>query len=363
MAGDDATRRIGGLAAAILLAALLLVGIEFALSPPAGSYEVTVDLGRAGSGMSPGIDVKARGVLVGEVAEVWLEDGRAIATLTIFPDHPLPDEDRLTPVVTSKTFLGQKQIELILDGEISEPHLADGALLTVPDDQQPREPVDLFEEFAAFIAAIPASELGEVIEALGTFTTADAEIAGRNIELSEELFAFQARTADDQIERLTDLADIVDEISPRAADLNRLMRTVPEWTTLLPDRQAEIRRNLDALSSFSITFAELLEHVEPDLHELLVTGDRLGRILDPRMAEIGNIIHGAYRYGYNFGHHGGELDDGTEHAWFRIIFPVFEDLCYAVGDATDEQIEDALLAEILPNCPAPEDGPGQERDG
>lgn len=350
-----AATRIAGLAAAILAAGLLTVGIHYALSPPAGSFEVEAVLGRAGSGMGAGIDVKARGVIVGEVTDVRLEGGRAVARLTIYPDHRLPDASRLTPVVTAKTFLGQKQIELLIDGEITEPYLDPGASLAVPHDMQPREAVDLFEAFAEFIDAVPAAELGQVIEAFGTFTLRDAEIAGRNIDLSEELFAFQARTADDQLDRLSDLADVTEAVAPRADDLNRLVRTVPEWTSLLPDRQADIRRNLEALSSFSVGFAEFLEVVEPTLSQLIRTGDEIGAILDPRMVEIGNIIHGAYRYGFNFGHHGGELDDGTEHAWFRIIFPIFEDLCHEAPD----ELEEELLAELLPSCPAPEGGPGQ----
>lgn len=350
--------RIGGLAAAILLVAVGYMGIAYTLRPPSGSYEVTAVLGRAGQGLGGGTDVKARGVIVGEVTDVRLEDGHAVATLTLLPDARLPDPSRMQAVVSSKTFLGEKQLELLIDGEIDEPFLSAGDTLGTPEGTEVREPVDLFEAFGDFIEAIPAPELGQVIQAFGTFTQEDAEIAGRNLDLSDELFAFQARTADEQIDRFSDLADIIEAVEPRTGDLNRLMRTLPRWTTVLPDRQLAFRQQMEALSSFSLGLAEFLEVNESDLSRLNRLGQQVLLTIEPRVGEIGNIIHGAYRYAYNFGKHGSSLSDGSEAGWQKVLFPLFEEMCHQFPEDAQEQ----LLAEFIPHCPVPPGGPGHTRD-
>lgn len=344
------TRRILGFAVAILVVALGYVGVDTVLSPSAGSYQVTVILGQAGSGIGSGSDVKARGVVVGEVDDVRLEDGHAVATLTMFPEHRLPGPERVAAVVTSKTFLGAKQVELRLDGPVESPYLAAGDLLRVREGQPPREVQDLFAKFEEFLGAVDPGDVAAIIEAFGSFDQQDAEIAGRNIDLAGELSDFGARTADAQLDRISTLADIVETLAPRAEDLNRLNRTIPDWVSVLPDHQADVRANLEALSSFSIGFAEFLEVNETALSQLIRVGDQVGAVLEPRAHEIGRLIHGIYRYGHNFGYHGGELSDGSEHAWFRIISGnegQFEEFCEELPEE---------LQEAAPGCVA--DGEG-----
>lgn len=345
--------RIAGLAATILLVALLYIAVAYTLRPPGESYQVTVELGRAGQGMESGTDVKARGAIVGEVKDIYLNDeARAEAVLHIFPDQPLPSPDRLEARVTQKTFLGDKQVELIIDGAIEEPYLAAGDEIDIAEEA--REVQSMFEAFEEVVDAVPAPELGAIIEAFGSFTSEDAEIAGRNLDLSQELFEFQARTSDAQLDRFSDLADFAAALGPRAGDLNRLTASLPTWTSILPDRQPAFRQNMEALSDFSVGFAEFLEVAEEDISFLLRSGEAVGDVLDPRMNEIGRIVLGAYRYGYNFGMHGTTLDDGTEGGWFRILFPLFEDLCYAIQQDGGEEFA-ALFGEISPSeCPREE---------
>jgi virulence factor Mce-like protein len=346
--------RIAGFAGAVLLGALAYLGVTYTTSPPAGSYEVTVVLGdRAGQGVGAGTDVKARGVVVGEVKSVSLDqNARPIAVLTIFPDQPLPNADRIHVEIGSKTFLGPKQVELHFDGAVDEPYLASGDTLRVADGRGPREPVDMFDAFADVFEAIPGERLGELYEAFGTFTMEDAEIAGRNIELSDEMFRFHARTADLQVENLTALADILEEFAPRTDDINRLTATVPIWASLLPDRQADFRRNFESLSRFAEGFAEFLEVNEDDLSELINLGRQVLLMLEPRLDQVGEMINGLAGYSGLFLRHAGTLSDGSQWGWIRVMFPAFEELCHRAPEDFQEGMED-----IIPGCPRQPGGP------
>lgn len=351
--------RIAGFASAILVFAIGYIGIQYTLEAPAGSFEVTAVLGeRAGSGVSSGTDVKARGIVVGEVADVYIDDrARAHATLVIHPGHDLPGPDRLHPVVTSKTFLGDKQVDLVVDGPIEEPYLAAGDVIEVPEGMGPREPTDLFDAFAEVLAAIPGPELGALYEAFGTPDLQDAEIAGENIELSEQVQSFTARVADRQLDNFSRMAGLMEEIAPRGEDLNRIFRTVPTWATLLPDRQQDVRRNLEQLSSFATGFAEFLEVSEDDLSELMQRGRVTLEMLEPRIYQVGDFVYGAFRYYSNF-KHGQLLEDGSEAGFLRVLMPIFEELCAEFPEEFQESFGEA----VLPGCPPPDDSPWTQSD-
>lgn len=339
--------RVLGLALAVLLVALAY-GANHYLSEAEAGYPVTAVLGEAGTGLNQGSDVKIRGVLVGEVVALDFEDGRAIAHLEIDHDVSVPRDVEV--VVTAKTLLGPKQVELRPDGSLRAPFLEAGDVISADPEHGPTEIQDVIHELEAVFGDIPSEELAVLVEAMGSFTREDGELIARNIDQGAELADFGARTAEAQLARIGALADVVEALAPRAEDWNRLARTLPTWTSVLPDRQTDVRASLDALSSFSVALAELLEVEEDEIRRVMVLGDRIGSVIDPRMDEIGRMVQGIYRYSRMFGEHGGSLEDGTEHSWFRAH----------LGDEGEfgrfcEEIPEEM-AEVLPGCVARDGG-------
>jgi virulence factor Mce-like protein len=341
LTAGGAVQRIAGFAAAVLLIALgrlLIAGVN---QMDAG-YPITAVLGDAGVGLSEGHDVKMRGVLVGEVMQVDFQDGRAVAQLEIDENQVVPDE--VDVIVTAKTLLGPKQVELHPRRALEPPFLQAGDTIAAPDGHSPTELQDVVHEFEAVFGAIPADDLAALVDAMGSFNLDDAETFRRNLDQGAELTDFGARTADAQLARMTELADVMESLGGVTQDITRLSRSLPTWTSLLPDRQADIRAGLDALSSFSIGLAEMLEVQEPSIRELMVLGDRVGGVIEPRVHEIGEMVFGIFRYMRVFGEHGGSLNDGTEHTWFRSHL-------FAEGEAEEfcQQLPPELAA-ALPGC-------------
>ncbi|MBW3561596.1 MAG: MCE family protein [Actinobacteria bacterium] len=311
---SHAVRRLVGVTAVILL--LALSKLLFAeVSSDEGTFRVLAVLGDAGSGLQEGGDVKMRGVLVGEIIGLSFVDGEARATLQLEERYRIPRD--VVIVVTAKTFLGPKQVELRPQGPLEPPLLTPDDVLRVDAADQPVEVQEVLAQLDGLFTDIPAGDLATLVDALGSFDEQDAEVVGRNIDQGAELAAFGARTADEQIARLSALADVVDALAGTVDDFNRLNRSLPRWVSLLPDRQADVRSALDSLSAFSLTLAGFLEVERSTIRRLLVTGDAIGGVIEPRVDEIGRLVFGIYRYSRNFGEHGGSLNDGTEHAWFR----------------------------------------------
>lgn len=310
-------RRIVGTALAVLLVAgARLATVTLGAVP--GAYDVTVVLGRAaGVGLGAGSDVKLRGVHIGRVTGLRIVDGEPQATLELRPDPPVPRSAR--PVVTAKTLLGEKQLELVVAGPLDGPFLADGDRLEVAEGDEPTELDLVVSELERVLGAVDPDRLATLVDAAGAFDTDDARTLRRALDAGAELAAFGARTGEAQVDRLARLADVVSALEDRGDDLNRAVRAAPEAFGVLTDREADLAALAPALGSFAVGLAELLEHERPTLRRLFTVSDTIGTVVDPRIPEIGRMILGISRYALVFGQHGGSLDDGSEHAWFRAF--------------------------------------------
>lgn len=311
-------RRLIGTTSVVLLLALGYLGLKWRYAPPPGSYTVEAKLGRAGSGLTSGSDVKARGVKVGSVESLRYEDAEAFAVLRLDAEPRLPGPDSLTLHVTAKTLLGEKQVTLEFpDDRFDQPPFLE------PGDQlvastEPTELQTVIDELVPFIEAMDSRDLGAIIDALGQ-QRGEGERIAENIRLGQELAAFADRTAEDNLRNLAALADVAEAIRPRAEDINRLNARIDEATRVLVERQEDVRRNLEALQAFSSTLGEFLRVEEDTISRLYTTGDAIGAVLERQAPHIGNLVDGLFKYVRELGHHGIDLNDGTEAALFRIL--------------------------------------------
>lgn len=345
-------RRILGTVAVILIVAGSYLLVEVVASPPAGSYEITVDLGRdAGKGLRQGSDVKVRGVLVGTVKQIELdEDARPHATVLIRPVQRLPRD--MSAVVSSKTFLGEKQIELVpaadslADGE----PLGDGDVVHVSRDG-PTEVQQFIATLEPLLDSIDPLELATIVDTFGSFDRQDAETAARNIEVSSQLADFGAETASAQLDRLSAAATLIGELATTADDFNRLNRSLPTWASLLPDRQADIHNQFELLSTFSLTLADFLRVEADNIREVLVATTIVNAVFANQADDLARVIEGVGLYAHKLGAHGGSLNDGSEYGWFSSF----------IGNEGEiDQLCESLPPEFQEGAPAcvPDDSEG-----
>lgn len=314
------TRRIAGTAALVLVFALAFAWLTSRYQQPSGTITITAEMGNAGSGLVPGSDVKFLGVRVGRVAALDYTDGRATARIQVFPqDVCLPAPSGLELVVTAKTLLGEKQVEL----SAAEGHVAGEEPCLAEDDHvvaaaEPTELQAVIDELNRVFGAIDPDDLAAIFEAFAQ-QRGEEEVLQENIRLGSELSEFGARTAEQNIANLRKLAGIAEALEPRARDLTRLNANLDEATAILREREGDLSDTLQVTLEFSTGLAEFLETSEGIIDGLMQSGDIIGGVLEDNQDSIGSLIEGLILYGQGLGRGGLLLDDGSEWAPFKVF--------------------------------------------
>jgi ABC-type transporter Mla subunit MlaD len=217
-------------------------------------------------------------------------------------------------------------------------------VLATPPELQPIEPVAVVDQLGTLLRDIDDQQLASFFAAMAAFDLDDADRFAEGIETSAQLAEFLARTGPEQTARMGDAARALDALADATGDLTRLAEQLPDGTAVLVDNRQALSDTIDSVGPFAQTLGEFLSVEEETIGALFAVGDRIGAVVDPRMHEIGSMIHGIYRYSLMFGQAGGELDDGSVFAYFRAFLGdegQFLEIC--------EQLPDELL-DVAPGC-------------
>lgn len=300
MSGMSATARaLAGAICIALVGNVALLATLAALGRFRPTYDVDVVLGELGQGIVPGTDVKMRGVLVGEVSAIGLDDDyAATASLSLRPRYRIPE--RAVFQVTNKTLLGEKQVEVVFDGPFDDgPYLADGTL--VDDPGRVVEFEDVLAELAVLLEAIDPNDLAVVFDdLLGAFEGMGGQI-GRSVDAGAQAASVVAGTLAEQVASTRDLSLVAEALAGQGGEFNRLGGAVLEGLPTLSDNQERVRVLLDELAGFSRVLDVTFTVTRPDLDRMLVAGDNVTRLLFDYRVEVGELITGLVSYTENWG--------------------------------------------------------------
>ena len=312
-------RALAGALVTVLVLNLGYLGARYALGTFDASYPINVVLGEIGQNVTAGSDVKVRGVVVGKVGAIKLnKDLQAVAELVMQPQYKIPERSGFA--VTGKTLLGEKQVEIIFDGPLSQgPFLAAGD--TVQNSDQVVEFQDVLAELNRLFEAIPPGDLAVVVnDGIGAFDDQGTEIA-RAIDQGSRATDVGVRILDDQIPATRDLSLVAEALSDKGDEFNALAQESLRGLPTLSDNQQGVRDALAALSRFSEVVDVTLEVTRPDFDRLVINGDSVTRMLYAYRPELGETIAGLNNYTAQY-RNAGYQDESIQGqaAPFQLIF-------------------------------------------
>ena len=357
MSRSYAGRSVVGLVVLIAIAVVGWFGTRFAQGAFDETYRVHITIGESGQGVISGSDEVARGVIVGEVGEISLDDQRrAVVELVLEPRYTVPSDAVFA--VTGKTLLGEKQVEILFDGPFDAPDaLADGGV--VDDPSRVVELQDVLSELDGLLGAIDPADLAVLVDdGLGSFDGQGAAI-GRAVDQGARATDVFARSLDDQVPSLRDLSLVAEALGPVGDELNRLGSVIDGGALgTVTDNQVRLRGLLGSLSAFGDQLDVVLSLTRPDLDRLIVQGDNVTRLFFTYRPELADFIEGLDGYANLF------AEIGVEHpGWTGPAVP-FQIQIDPGGGGEDPAAQFCAevppeLAEVLPVCsgqPAPDGG-------
>lgn len=358
---------VAGALCAVLLAGVVFLGTQWALGAFDERHEIDVVLGELGQGIITGSDVRARDVLVGEVAAIRLDERqRAVATLSLEPGFQVPE--RATFRTNARTLLGEKQVEIVFDGDVDAgPFLADGTL--VDDASRVVEFQDVMAELADLFAAIDPADLAVLTtDGLGAFEGQGPAIA-RAVDEGARAAATLRRSLPEQVAATRDLSLLAERLGREGETFNQMGRGLLAGLPTISDNREPLVGLLDELARFSRVLDQTFTVDRANIDRLLVEGDSVTRMLFAYAPEVGEVMSGLASYASNYVQ--GFMDEGFDGEAAR--FQAFIDPDDVISAELCEQLPPELSTELplcegivtdmlpgLPDVPVPPEATGGE---
>jgi len=254
------------------------VPVEAVFSPPGVGQQLPI-----------GGDVKIRGVLVGNIADIRYNDGKAVLELRLNEGLGLPADTAAE--IRSKTVFGQKWVELLPpDDPSDEGILAAGSV--IPDDRttEPRELERALELGHNLLSEIPLEDLATIFDSLARGFTGQEEDARAAIDRGlVALRAVNSREGDLDL-ALRQLAEFSEWLDQNDESLLSFMQSIDSANRALVGAAPEFRSNLESVPAFLDRFAAFQERTERDLGILVEDGARVAEALAVRSDRLVDLV-------------------------------------------------------------------------
>ncbi len=264
---------------------------------------VTVQTDRVGNQLQELSDVKVRGLIVGQVADVQPVEGGAVVNLQLEPNHAASIPRNVSARLLPKTLFGERFVSLVIPPQPSPQPLQPGDVIPQDRSQVAIELERVLNGLLPLLTAVRPAQLASTLNALSDTLEGRGETLGDTLVLAQRYLS-QLNTAlpelQEDLTRLAQLTETYSEAAPdlvdALADLTVTSRTVAEQrlnlqtmyatlTTAADDTSAFLRANrsnIIALSAESRPTLELLARYAPEFPCLL----NLLTNLRPRLNQV-----------------------------------------------------------------------------
>ena len=247
----------------------------------------------------PGDDVRVAGVKVGTIKSIDPRGTKAMMTLRVDRDVPIPADAKA--VIVSQNLVGSRYVQLApaygADGETSGPTMRDGAVI---DTDRTAVPIE-WDEVKA--------QLTRLATDLGPSSTVSRTSVGRFIESTADALDGNGDKLRETIKQLSGLSRILADGSGNIVDVIANLQT---FVTVLRDSNAQIvsfqdrlatvssvldgsRSDLDgALTNLSSAVVDIKRFVAGSRNQVSEQVDRLGdviRNLSDNQVALKNLLH------------------------------------------------------------------------
>ncbi|AZG48183.1 MCE family protein [Gordonia insulae] len=268
-------RRLLGLAFFLVVALFLAVTIMKFNDEFTSFTDVTLKTDSTGNALPANADVKARGVIVGEVRDVEpAPDGTVAVTLGLSPDMADKLPENTTARILPKTLFGERYVALqVPTDDPSGETLASGGTIYTDQSGNAKEVQDLFDKLLPVLEAIPPQDLNV------TLTSLSQALSGRGDQLNvtfRELNTIFGRFNDNMPElqgTLRGLASFSQTYSEALPDVIDALDNLRTTNKTIVERQGDLRTLIATVGVAATDTTAFLKQNRTDLIDLAVDSE------------------------------------------------------------------------------------------
>ncbi len=291
-------RRLLNLVVSVVVLCGLVFGtvtlVRLANGDFAGDYKLAGIFPSAGEGLHPGSAVVFRGVQVGRVSTISLDQNQAQVTVLIEPSFKVPAT--ATATIEPVNLFGAEQVSITSPHGNADtaPYLTAGGSFAHAASSD--ELGDLFAAATPLLKKIDTNDLSRVLSELAEASQGEGPKIAASIDAGTQLAGLLDRTLNAQLLALDSFAQFTQAVAPAASDLNNLNAQINAGLPAFNAEETDYENLLNTLIPFSNRLAALLSTYHPDIATILESGDNVSRVLLAQQNTIGQVVNGAYHY-------------------------------------------------------------------
>ncbi|MDX6743605.1 MlaD family protein [Actinocorallia sp. A-T 12471] len=274
--------------AVLAAAAALAVAGATPSEPPAHEYTAVFD--RAGQGLDAKSRVKVRGMTVGSVASVTLDErGRAVVRLRVDKGVRVPAT--VSAEIEPLSVFGPKDVALDLGaGEGQGPYLPDGS--TITKTVNPAELSETGRPLADLAEAIDPDDVATVLHTLAAALRGNGAKLHKTTDDAAKILNTAHADLDRTTRTLKDLAVLSDVLGGRSDKIAAIIEDADALSDTLAAHPDDFEATLANARTLAGTLSRTLERDGDALGELVDRASLVNNTLYPRQKELRELIGG-----------------------------------------------------------------------
>jgi phospholipid/cholesterol/gamma-HCH transport system substrate-binding protein len=298
--------RTAGVLFLVVLGVLVTLSIKVYDKDFVSTVPVTLKASRIGNQLSAGGQVKARGVLVGEIRDVRATPQGAEIALALEPDKVDMLPRNVSALLVPKTLFGERYVQLSIPDGVKDSHLVAGDVITQDRSANAIELERVFDNLLPLLKAVQPQKLATTLTAVSTALQGRGEQLGQTLstaaaylqDFNPQLPKFTEDVRDlasvsrlygdiapDLLDALTDSAVTLNTVHDKSADLATVYQQVTDSAGEVRQFLERNKGNIIALSADSRPALEVAARYSPSFKCTLEAMDALRAPVDKALGK------------------------------------------------------------------------------
>lgn len=243
-----------------------------------------------GQQLPDGGDVKVRGVLVGRIDSISLEDDGSVRIDMLLNEDGLGLPVDTRAEIGSKTLFGEKWVELIPDDDPAGETLAEGDIIP---DSRTDEPLELETQLqlgSDLLSSIPLNDLATLLDTLAEgFGGSEKDARNAIDDGLIALRAINARSAELDLS-LSQLREFSEWVDDNDDELLSFMDSVDSANRALVGAAPAFRSSINSVPTFLNDLSSFQERIDRDLGRLVENGATVAEIVAERNDSLIDLV-------------------------------------------------------------------------